>query len=39
MLEEDKRNVGWLLSEFDPDTDVKDQLLLEGITGFKEQGS
>ena len=28
MLEEDKRNVSWLLSEFDPDSDVRDQLLL-----------
>ena len=39
MLDDDKRNVGWLLSEFDPDSDIKDRILLEGITGFKEQGS
>jgi len=38
LLNEDERNVGWLLSEFDPDNDQKDMLLLKGITGFKEAG-
>ena len=35
LLDEDQKNIDWLLADFDPDNDAKDLLLLEGITGFK----
>ena len=36
ILSENERNIGWLLAEFDPENDIKDQYILEGITGYKE---
>ena len=35
LLDEDQKNIDWLLADFDPDNDAKDLLLLEGITGYK----
>ena len=33
LLEENQRNIAWLLSEFDPDADQRDELLLTNIIG------
>ena len=38
LLDENERNIGWLLSEFDPAANEKDDLLLLGITGFSAGG-
>ena len=33
LLEENQRNIAWLLSEFNPDADERDELLLANILG------
>ena len=35
LLEENQRNLAWLLSEFNPDEDERDELLLAKIIGGK----
>ena len=35
LLDEDQKNIDQLLADFDPGSDAKDLLLMEGITGFK----
>ena len=36
LLKENQRNIAWLLSEFDPDADQRDELLLANIIGKKK---
>ena len=38
LLQEHQRNISWLLSEFDPAANTKDEILLTGITGYKAGG-
>ena len=38
LLQENQRNISWLLSEFDPAANTKDEILLSGITGYKAGG-
>ena len=38
LLDENQRNISWLLSEFDPAAYNKDEILLEGITGYRAGG-
>ena len=38
LLDENQRNISWLLSEFDPAANKKDEILLEGITGYSAGG-
>ena len=35
LLKEEERNVSWLLSKYDPWGNQMDQILNEGITGFR----
>ena len=35
LLKEEERNVSWLISDYDPWGNKMDQMLHEGITGFK----
>lgn len=37
LLDENQRNLAWLLNEFNPSTDEKDDILMAGITGFSLQ--
>ena len=37
LLDESQRNIAWLLSEFDPGSDKRDELLLKNIIG--DQGN
>ena len=36
LLDESQRNIAWLLAEFDPGADTRDQLLLTNIIGERE---
>ncbi len=34
LLDESQRNVGWLMQQFNPESDELDEILMSGITGF-----